>query len=176
MYLTGANGQLWGLEESLREKAKILIDIFPEKLGHINLDLVAFVRTISTRSSDKWYGKCWYIRLPLSIIPIHTLTRMKDDGVIDVPEIEKIDVKYRDIRYIIGLNDDKITTMNMDISVAEKMVLLHELCHIKRDMDGIEDHDIKDFRWMLDSFGVNWDLGMIENKYEHDSNLFEESD
>lgn len=176
MYLTGVNGQLWELEESLREKAKKLVDMFPDKLGHINLDSVAFVRTTNTRSSDKWYGKCWYIRLPLSMIPIHTLVRIKEDKIIDIPEIDKIDNKYLDIKYIIGINDDSISTMNMDRNVAEKMVLLHELCHIKPDMDGIKDHDIKDFRWMLDSFGVNWDSGIIENKYGSDSNLFEESD
>lgn len=176
MFLTGVDGQLWELDESLRERANDLVDKFPDKLGHIDLDFVAFVRTTNTRSSDKWYGKCWYIKPPLSIIPIHILVRIKNDNIMKVPSLEKIDQKYITIKYIIGLNDDNISIMNMDKGTAEKMILLHELCHIKRDMDGIEQHDIKDFRWMLDSFGVNWDLGIIENKYGYDSNLFEESD
>lgn len=175
MNLIGASGETWELDEDLREKAIKLQEEYPEKLEHIDLQKVIFVRVIGARKSDKWLGKCWYIRPPLSIIPRALLARMYQQGLLNIKNVENVDDELLDIFYIIGINETAIAeeVIEGDLDDVEYVTLLHEMLHIKLDMNGLEEHDTKDFAWILNEFGVSWTKGIIENK--NDSKLFEES-
>ncbi len=81
-----------------------------------------------------------------------------------VRDLDNVDVL--DITYIIAINDDELRVLSGDLEQIELALLHHELLHIKPEMDGIEDHDSKDFKTILDKYGVHWVSGIFNTRAE----------
>jgi len=133
---------VWVLDDGgMKQVALRLQDKFPEKIGHIDLEKVMFVRLVGGKVS--WAGKCFHVRPPW-----HLLTQATAMFGAQMPE-------PLDIRYIIAVNDDLVRGIFI-VKEKEVMVILHELLHVRRDMEGVVPHDTEDFSWMLSQFGINW--------------------
>lgn len=147
-------GEVWALDEQLGEVARELVVEFMRDLGHIDLKRVIFVRQTGLKgSAADWYGKCYYIKEPYNMVTLYMLSR-----VIDVDSIRST---MSDICYIIALNNDSIYGIPNREKV-ERAVLHHELKHINLDMNGIEKHNVKDFKFMLKHYGVEWSSGNFD--------------
>ena len=164
MEITGRKfGEIWELDAHLATVAEELVAEFTGDLGHIDLERVVFARQRGLKgTAGDWLGKCYYVKEPYSMIPQCTLLWMKRHGLFNFEKFEEmLNSDHMDLRYIIALNDDLIPDIPGDQTLVERAVLHHELKHIKFDMDGIENHDIKDFRSVLQLYGVFWDSGQL---------------
>jgi len=154
-------GEVWALDEGLMDVAEGLVAEYTEGLGHIDLERVVFVRQRGLKTA-KWAGKCFYVKEPHTILSQYTLRWMQKRGLEGAERFEEmLDNDVLDIRYIIALNDDVVPLMvgPASLELVEKAILHHELKHIKTEMDGIEEHDAKDFKSVLHIYGVFWDSG-----------------
>lgn len=161
--VTGKKGDLWQLDEGLRQKARVLVSEYTDQIGYIELEHVVFVRAIGV-SSIKWLGKCAYVgNTPTCIIPRHVMLVLVRHGMFDPEELRGIEKEVLDIRYVIALNETAILSAagpdpgNREF--VETVTLYHELSHIKPEMDGNLPHNIQDFSHVLDRFGVHWTQG-----------------
>jgi len=131
-------------------------------LDHIELQHVIFVRVNGMRRSEKWIGKIWWIKPPLSLIPYYLVENMVDTKLLLPNTIINLkDKDLLDIRYIIAINDNGIKNVSGDIETLELITLIHELKHIKIGMTGLAEHDSKDFKFVLNEFGVYWNEGLF---------------
>lgn len=163
----GKKGEVWRLDEELRETAIELVKEYTEELEHIELQRVIFARMEGTRVD--WSGKCYYIKTPYSIISKYVAWWLGQRGILNldkIPIIEESDVM--DIRYIIVLNTENIMASGGNKQI-EKAVIHHELLHIKSMMDGIEEHNIKDFSSILERYGIHWSSGNFSKDKEETS-------
>ena len=137
------SGETWIIDDGeLRMKAEKLVEKYEQRIGFVDLSKVMFCRLVGSKVS--WAGKCWSVKPPWNLL---TMASSIFGG--------KLDIEPFDIRYIIALND----TLIRGIFIApekEWAVILHELLHIRSDMEGCQPHDIEDFSWMLKEFGVDW--------------------
>lgn len=130
---------VWLVDHDLRETATKLKEKFPERLGHIDEARILFVRLKESRVS--WYGKVWRVTPPFTLL-IHGF-----EGIgIQIPDGFSID-------FIVAINDNQVTGLLIPPAI-EQIVLAHELFHIKDEK--LLRHDIEDFRWVLEEFGLNW--------------------
>jgi len=170
MSLIGTNGEQWELDESLRPIAQELINQFPDQVGHVELQHIVFVKVMGTRNSDDWLGKCWYINAPRSIIPHFVLKILSLKNILKPSDVV-VDDDYDllDLKYIIGINEDRLNEVRDNQEEVLKVLILHEMMHIKLEMNGIQDHTTKDFSYILDQFGVYWASGLMEKSFSDKS-------
>ena len=166
-------GEIWEIDEKLRQVATELVTEFSEDLGHIDLEHVVFLRMTGLKNA-KWLGKCFYIKEPYNIIPKVCLAWMGKHGLQDEKKFQDfLEMGNLDLRYIIAVNDDLVGSVSDDQESVVRALLHHELKHIKSEMDGIEDHDTKDFKAILSRYGVFWGNGVF--KTESDTGEGEQS-
>ena len=150
---------VWMIDDgTLQSMAEKLQDKFPEKLGEIDLQKVMFVRVRGMKSN--WAGKCFYVRPPWNLL---TQAFNLFGGDISEP---------LDIRYIVAINDDLVRGIFI-LPEKEAMVILHEMLHIKEGMEGLVSHDIEDFAWMLNEFGIDWTQNNSDELVEQFSDCVE---
>ena len=162
----GKGEEIWEIDEGLRNTAAQLLGRFPDELGHIELDRVIFVRVSGvklSKTAPNWYGKCWLVKPPLSIMPHYFLNKLGHaDIVADVADVAERMSSSLDLAYIIGINTDAIEEEGGPIDKIEEVTVHHELLHISQDMDKLVKHDVQDFRAILHKYGPYWTQGVIE--------------
>jgi hypothetical protein len=100
----------------------------------------------------------------VTIIYLESEHEKKENGKLVHGQCEKIPDKYK---WAIPC-DFTITvfTPNVERFTEEqiRILLFHELLHIKLDVDGnetkysVKPHDVEDFRYIIDRFGMDWNL------------------
>lgn len=165
MELYGNGNEVWEIDEGLRETAGKLINKFPDSLGHVEISRVIFVRVtgVKLKKEKNWYGKCWLVKPPLSIISRYTLKKLGHAGAIDLTQLENVE-DILDTSYIIGINTDAIEMEGGNIDKIEEVTLHHEMLHISPCMTKLITHNVQDFTEILDRYGVYWSHGVIEEK------------
>ena len=114
-----------------------------------------------------WLGKCYYLREPYNIIPLYTLNWLADKKFVAIGDAENLSGRdVLDVNYIIVLNTDNLAMTGGDLERITEGVIHHELLHIKPDMDGIVQHNIKDFASILRRYGINWASGNFKSETE----------
>jgi len=166
MQVTDSQGKVWSIDEGLRERARLIKDQFPGHIGHVDLDQIIFIR-LSNAYKDKWHGKCYFIgRNPFPIISKFVCYKLQSFGMLNLENTSSIDGDIFDLRFVIAINEDRISAQSGDIQRIEDIVLLHEMMHIKESLDGLEKHDIEDFKALLDEFGTGWANGQFKDEDE----------
>ena len=163
------HGETWWIDENMRDLALELQQTYTEDLGHIDLGRVVFVRVVDLPSNrQEWLGKCWYVKEPINMMVHHVITWLdrynffqepKTSGPMPTPE-QILDQGILDVRYIIALNEGAMANRGFLGTSVEKAVLHHELKHINEEMNGIEEHNVKDFRSVLHAYGIDWSSSM----------------
>jgi hypothetical protein len=165
MEIYGKGEEVWEVDEGLRNTAAQLLARFPDELGHIVLDQVIFMRANGvklSKTAPNWYGKCWLIKIPLKIMPRFTLLRLSHAGLIDAEAAAEVLGGVLDPAYIVAVNNEAIEEEGGPIDKIEEVTLHHELLHISEDMDKLVQHDVKDFRSILQQYGLYWTQGVFE--------------
>lgn len=177
MEILGKKGEVYQLDEGLRDTARALVEKYSEVVGHIDLQRIVFVRVIDLKlkkNGKNWLGKCMYIKDPVTIIPRYVVYKMASMGLIDMNQISGVEDEILEHNYIIMLNDAAIAEVEGGEDI-EALVLLHELMHVPEEMEGVVQHDVQDFSWMVSKFGPNWPAGIFqEGKEVSVSSVFEE--
>lgn len=153
--IEGNKDEKWFIDDDLRKLAEKLIDKHDE-LGHIIPEKILFCSLVGGSSSQKWWGRCTKLAYQARLIPYFMLERFCQG---DVEQIDSFDPDLLDIRYIITINRDLIQTQSSETEKTTEITMFHELKHIDPDMRKIVEHDIKDFKSVLDKYGVHWDSG-----------------
>jgi hypothetical protein len=173
----GPKGDLWVLDESLRDRAEALAEKFSEDLAHVDLKRVVFVRAKGVKG--KWLGRCNYVGStpsnPLPLVVRYVLSSLAEGGLLEIGRMKALsNVEMIDLRYIITLNETALKTQmsgickesdpdyGLHLSRLETITLYHELLHIRPGMDGNVGHDTQDFAKVLARFGVHWTSGIVE--------------
>ena len=165
----GPKGDRWVLDESLKAMAEELVEKYSEDLGHVKLGHVVFVRAVGV-SSTKWFGKCRYVgAAPTPIIARHIVATLGSLGMLDVTQLRGLEADLMDIRYIITINDTALrvkagTDENAEFlrTELERITLHHEMLHIDSTMEGLVTHDTQDFAKIIETYGVHWSMGAIQ--------------
>lgn len=164
MFVLDSQGAQYQLDEGLRQRADQLMRSpqFQKMISHVDLDQVIFLRLTGTKA--KWHGKCMYIgKAPLTIIPKFVINRLNDMGLLDLKNVHGFDADIFDVRFIVIINDDVISTASGNISKVEDLTLVHELMHIHADGDKLVKHDLEDFKDLVQDYGPYWAEGIINN-------------
>ena len=159
--IEGPRGEIWSLDESLRQIARELLIEYPDLVGHIDLQHVVFTRCRASRNI-KWLGKCTRVKPPVGLLPYYAASLYKKTGAMDV--VYQIDPEDLDTKYIISVNESAIEVAGGDTELIERVTLLHELMHIDDEMNGLVKHNIEDFAIILEKFGVHWTSGSFANE------------
>jgi hypothetical protein len=176
MIIESKNGSEWILDEGLRTVARDLIVDFQNEVGHVDLAKVVFVRV--SDPAAKWLGKCWYIAPPKNILPWYAYMALKKNQIIvedfdETAEHTQFLDELLATNYIIALNNAALERFDAGETglreKQEKYVLLHELCHIKVNHDGIRKHDIEDFSDILRKLGIDWAEGVYDANEDQES-------
>lgn len=174
MEILGKKGELYRLDEGLRDTARALVEKYSEVVGHIDLQRIVFVRVIDLKlkkNGKNWLGKCMYLKDPVTIIPRYVVFKMASMGLIDMNQISGIEDEILEFDYIIMLNDAAIAEVDGNDDI-EALVLLHELMHIPDEMEGVTQHDVQDFSYLVAKFGPYWTNGIFQEG--KDVSVFEE--
>lgn len=171
MKVLGKNGSEWLLDEGLRTIARELVNEFTEEVGHVDLQRVVFVRVSDPNA--KWLGKCWYINTPHCLLTWYAYSALKrtqllvDDFEVDNARANLLD-DLMTVNYIIALNDAQFERFKAgEPGLLEKQVrytVLHELMHVRGEMDGIRKHDVEDFSDLLRKLGLDWTSGVYDDE------------
>lgn len=159
----GKNGAKWALDASLKSLALELVNDFSEEVGYVDLGRVVFGRVEGM--GEKWAGKTYYVAPPVSMLPIYTLELLVSRGMHVSEEDTGLLSGIAGINFMIFLGTDYLAQFIRDdrlIRQQEKILLFHEMLHIKPEMDGLRGHDIKDFKTLVDKFGAYWDEGVVK--------------
>jgi len=110
----------------VRQIAIRLKDKFPDKFGHIELELVAFMEV---SGNSKFAAKVIRVKPPHSLLMAES--------------------------YIVYVLEKKWETL---AAPQRHLVIYHELIHIPDPFGqgSLIDHDIKDFKEILQKYGVDW--------------------
>lgn len=128
---------------TLRESAIKLVKAYSNILGPLQLEKVVFFRVVGCK--QPWKGKTWRLTPPYNYVPFAASQVLAD---VTLPN-------DFEISFVIAISDSKHDlTKQSDVLYT----LLHELYHIKPDMLGLKDHDIKEHYWMLKEFGLDKEL------------------
>lgn len=158
----GKNGAKWALDGSLKDLAKELVNDFSEEVGYVDLGRIAFGRVEGL--GEKWAGKTYCVAPPVSLLPVYTLELLMSRGVLS-PDYGGVLSGIEGINFMIFLGTDYLAQFIRDerlIRQQERILLFHEMLHIKPEMDGLRGHDIKDFKTLVDKFGAYWDEGVVK--------------
>ena len=116
-------------DSEVKSLTEELIKSFPEKLKHIDISRILFIREISAgQRSD--HGTLVWIYPPYSLL-------------------------NPDIRYMVQINwKSDWDTLNKAQKVA---IIMHQLLHIPEDfVSGPLKHNVVDFSLLVDALGTNW--------------------
>jgi len=112
-----------------QEVSEKLVVKYPGNLGHINLEQVGFVRK---RCKRKTKGKIVYANCRAVKQPVRMFARCA---------------------WIITTMGENFTSLSLPV---KQRVVYHELLHIAREEGGVNDHDVQDFSFCVNEWGVNW--------------------
>jgi len=157
--LEGPRGEIWVLDETLRQTARELLEEYPNIVGHILLQHVVFARCRASKNLN-WLGKCTRIRPPVGLLPYYAASLYRKSGTLDPNQVDPGDL---DIKYIISINESAIEVAGGEVDKIERLTVLHELMHIDDEMKGLVKHNIQDFDFLLDTFGVHWTSGKFKS-------------
>lgn len=98
----------------------------------------------------------WLRKAPVTIVYLESTHKKKSGGRKVLGQCEKVQEKNK-----WGIPADFTITIfqpNVEELTGEqlKIVLFHELLHISRDFESVEPHDLQDFRYIVNRFGVDW--------------------
>ena len=98
----------------------------------------------------------WLRKAPVTIVYLESTHKKKSGGRKVLGQCEKVQEKNK-----WGIPADFTITIfqpNVEELTEEqlKIVLFHELLHIGRDFESVEPHDLQDFRYIVNRFGVDW--------------------
>lgn len=98
-----------------------------------------------------------YLRQPpITIIYLESTHKKKSKGKLTLGQCEKVQEKNK-----WGIPADFTITIfepNVEGMTEEqlKILMIHELLHIDRDYQSIRPHDLEDFRYIVNNYGVDW--------------------
>jgi len=159
--IEGIRDELWFVDEELRVLAVRLINSYDE-LNHIDSKKVIFGSLTGGISSQKWWGKCTKLAPVMRLVPLFITSRLSEKYTNNQLD-ESVSDEDLDMRFIIVLNRDSINSAGGDVDKLTETTMYHELMHIDQNMEKIIDHDVKDFKMVLNKFGVNWSSGLFKN-------------
>lgn len=158
--ILGSKNEQWCLDPEIRQIALKVIADNEDELGYIDPDKVIF-SSILGGAKVPWWGKCTKLLPSVRLIPLH-MAEVLNNG--DTEAIDAIDDDLLDLRFIITINRDSIyVSGGGEVDKLMEITVFHELKHINFDMTKIVDHDTKDFRSILDRYGVHWTSGLIKD-------------
>lgn len=141
----------------LRKQAETLCLNYENQLGVLDLTKVVFFRVLGHRDLKK-KGCTWRLMPPYNKLLLgapqllaSTTTTSSGELIPDLHPITPDVIAAIDIRIVIAIYDDHHS------GDSDRMhTLLHELYHIAPDTDMLKlrDHDVKDFSWLIQSFGL----------------------
>jgi len=162
MFYVDVMGAQWTIDESIRDRASLLLESFSDEVGHVDLNQVIFIRINGTKA--RWLGKCYFIdKTPIALIPKFVVHKLASFGLLKLEDTSSVDGDIFDLKYIVALNDDAIGTSNGDLQRVEDATLLHELMHISPCGTRLIKHDLEDFKGLIDKFGAHWDEGIFKD-------------
>lgn len=161
MSLISKNGATWQLDDDLKNLAQRLINQHSE-ISHVLPQHVVFTRVTGLKA--KWAGRTWYLTAPTGIITHHLLRSLGEAGLIRDEAFSPHFVidDLLDLRFIIAINDAHVREHRPEFQDKfTEILLFHELMHIGDDNNSLEQHDIQDFKSIIDKYGVHWDEGIV---------------
>lgn len=93
---------------------------------------------------------------PINIIYLESTLRKKGNGKITLGECEKVKEKNKwsiPCDFTITIFAPNVVGMTED---QLKILMMHELMHINKDYTSAKPHDLEDFKYIVERFGVNW--------------------
>ncbi len=157
--IEGIREEQWHIDPDLKALAVELIGEH-EEIGYIDPNKVLFCSVVGAITSRKWWGLCTKLAHQVRLIPFQIL-EVAHHG--DVDAMESVSEDLLDIRFIISINRDSINSAGGDPERLTRVTMLHELMHIDMDMEKIVPHDTKDFKSILDTYGVHWTSGYFKS-------------
>lgn len=98
----------------------------------------------------------YLIDAPITIVYLESTLKKKAKGKRVLGQCEKVTEKYKwsvPADFTITLFAPNIQGMTEE---QIRILLFHELMHIGKDYVSTRSHDLEDFKYIIDRFGVNW--------------------
>lgn len=98
----------------------------------------------------------YLIGAPITIVYLESTLRKKSQGKLTLGQCEKVQEKNKwgiPADFTITIFEPNVRGMSED---QLKILMMHELMHIGEDYISIRPHDLEDFKYIIDRFGVNW--------------------
>ena len=98
----------------------------------------------------------YLIGAPIKIVYLESTLRKKNHGKFTLGQCEKVQEKNKwgiPADFTITIFEPNVRGMSEE---QIKILLTHELLHIGEDFNSVRPHDLEDFKYIIDRFGVNW--------------------
>ena len=98
----------------------------------------------------------YLIDAPITIVYLESTLRKKSQGKLTLGQCEKVQEKNKwgiPADFTITIFEPNVRGMSEE---QIKILLTHELLHIGEDFNSVRPHDLEDFKYIIDRFGVNW--------------------
>lgn len=98
----------------------------------------------------------YLIGAPITIVYLESTLRKKSQGKLTLGQCEKVQEKNKwgiPADFTITIFEPNVRGMSDD---QLKILMMHELMHIGKDFISVRPHDLEDFKYIVDRFGVNW--------------------
>lgn len=93
---------------------------------------------------------------PITIIYLESTHRKRSNGKMTLGECEKVQEKNKwsiEADFTITIFAPNVIGMTEE---QLKILMIHELLHINKDFISVRPHDLEDFKYIVDKYGVNW--------------------
>lgn len=130
--------EIWLATEVVKERlwkiaSRLTMD-FESAVGHVDPDTIQFVRILESKAP--WLAKIWQVPRQFSLLQLGSSTSFE---------------------YVLAVNDARVAGL-MVPKVKEVLAVLSQLMRIGHD-GKICKPDREDFRFLLDTFGIDWSVG-----------------
>lgn len=98
----------------------------------------------------------YLIGAPITIVYLESTLRKKSQGKLTLGQCEKVQEKNKwgiPADFTITIFEPNVRGMSEE---QLKILMMHELMHIGKDFISVRPHDLEDFKYIVDRFGVNW--------------------
>ena len=98
----------------------------------------------------------YLIGAPITIVYLESTLKKRSKGNMTLGQCEKVTEKYKwsvPADFTITLFAPNIQGMTEE---QIRILIFHELLHIGKDFASTRPHDLEDFKYIIDRFGVNW--------------------
>lgn len=98
----------------------------------------------------------YLVDAPIKVVYLESTLRKKSKGTLTLGQCEKVQEKNKwgiPADFTITIFAPNVVGMSED---QLKVLMIHELMHIGKDFISTRPHDLEDFKYIIDRFGVNW--------------------